>query len=130
MKYYFGFWDIQYLLLCLFYNYHRYKQDFFFKKKVKRNIDFFFKMRFLKFIIYFLQGFLNPPNYEIAQQIPENNYQCFPATRKTNSPYLQIPQTPGAHIHALSYIQWFFEYVAPTRFRITAITFIVLPLLS
>ena len=28
------------------------------------------------FTLLFLQGSLNPQNYELAPQIPENNYQC------------------------------------------------------
>ena len=36
VKYYFGFWDIQYLLLCLMENYRIYKQVFKKKKKKKK----------------------------------------------------------------------------------------------
>ena len=47
-----------------------------FLKKIKRNDGFSFKV---KFFITFLQGSLDPQNYELAPQIPENNYQCSPA---------------------------------------------------
>ena len=33
----------------------------------------------LNLISYFFQSSLSPQNYELAPQIPENNYQCFPA---------------------------------------------------
>ena len=51
-----------------------------FLKKIKQNEGFSFKVRFFKIkFLTFLQGSLNPQNYERASQIPENNYQCFPA---------------------------------------------------
>ena len=30
----------------------------------------------MRFFLTFLQGSLNPQNYELASQIPVNNYQC------------------------------------------------------
>ena len=48
------------------------------------------------FFYTFLQGSPNPQNYELAPQVPENNYQCSPSSLKINSHYPQIPKTPGA----------------------------------
>ena len=45
-------------------------------EKIKQNEGLSFKVRFC---FPFLQGSLNPPNYELAPQISENNYQCSPA---------------------------------------------------
>ena len=43
--------------------------------KIKQNEGFFFKVRFFLnlFFFYFLKGFLNPQNYELALKIHENN---------------------------------------------------------
>ena len=53
-------------------------EDFF--KKINRNEGFSFQVRF--FLTFFLQSSLNPQNYELALQIPENNYKCSPAPWK------------------------------------------------
>ena len=45
--------------------------------KNKRNGGFSFKVRFLNLFLY---GSLNPPNYELAPQIPENNYMSSSAS--------------------------------------------------
>ena len=72
-------------------------------KKGQPNTGFSYKVKFFKFFFLLSAGLPKSTNYKVAPHIPENKL-VLPSYPKTNSPFLQIPKTPGGPLSRPSVI--------------------------